>query len=59
MITLIGTGHVFNLTQQLLDIFDEIRPEIICVELDKQRYDAKYLNKQIHRSIKTNQKIFL
>ncbi len=43
MITLIGTGHVFNLSQQLLDIFDEIRPEIICVELDKQRYDALIL----------------
>jgi len=43
MITLIGTGHVFNLSQQLLDIFDEIRPEIICIELDKQRYDALIL----------------
>ncbi len=40
MIILIGTGHVFNLSQQLLDIFDEKRPDIICVELDKQRYNS-------------------
>ena len=40
MITIIGTGHVFNLSQQILDIFDEVRPDIICIELDKQRYDA-------------------
>ena len=40
MIILIGTGHVFNLSQGLLNIFDEKQPEILCVELDKQRYDA-------------------
>ena len=40
MIILIGTGHVFNLSQQLLDIFDEKQPDVICVELDKQRYNA-------------------
>lgn len=40
MITLIGTGHVFNLSQALLKIFDEKQPEILCVELDKQRYNA-------------------
>jgi pheromone shutdown protein TraB len=40
MIILIGTGHVFNLSLQLLDIFDEKQPDVICVELDKQRYNA-------------------
>jgi pheromone shutdown protein TraB len=40
MIILIGTGHVFNLSQQLLDIFDKKQPDVICVELDKQRYNA-------------------
>lgn len=40
MIILIGTGHVFNLSQQLLQIFNEKQPDIICVELDKQRYNA-------------------
>jgi len=40
MITLIGTGHVFNLSQALLNVFEEKQPEIICVELDKQRFNA-------------------
>lgn len=43
MITLIGTGHVFNLSQALLDIFEEKQPELLCVELDKQRYNALML----------------
>lgn len=43
MITLIGTGHVFNLSQALLNIFDEKQPDILCVELDKQRYSALML----------------
>jgi len=46
MITLIGTGHVFNLSQALIQIFDEKQPDIICVELDKQRYKS-LLMKQI------------
>jgi len=40
MITLIGTGHVFNLSQALLNIFDDVQPDFLCVELDKQRYNA-------------------
>ena len=43
MITLIGTGHVFDLSKALLDIFDEKQPELLCVELDKQRYHALML----------------
>lgn len=43
MITLIGTGHVFNLSQALINIFDEKQPEILCVELDTQRYNALLL----------------
>ena len=43
MITLIGTGHVFNLSQALINIFDERQPEILCVELDTQRYNALML----------------
>jgi len=43
MITLIGTGHVFDLRQGLLKIFDERNPDILCVELDKQRYNALML----------------
>ena len=40
MITLIGTGHIFDLSSALLSIFDEKEPEIIGVELDPQRYQA-------------------
>jgi len=40
MITLIGTGHVFNLSSALLKIFDEKSPDVVCVELDKQRFNA-------------------
>lgn len=43
MITLIGTGHVFNLSTALLSIFDTIEPDIVCVELDQQRYQAMVL----------------
>jgi pheromone shutdown protein TraB len=38
MITLIGTGHVFDLSQALLEILDERQPQVIGVELDRQRY---------------------
>jgi pheromone shutdown protein TraB len=40
MITLIGTGHVFDLSAALLSIFEEKNPEIVGVELDPQRYQA-------------------
>lgn len=40
MITLIGTGHIFDLSSRLIEIFDEKKPDLICVELDKQRYNA-------------------
>ena len=40
MITLIGTGHIFDLSEALLTIFDEKDPDVIGVELDPQRYQA-------------------
>ena len=40
MIVLIGTGHVFDLSSSLLKIFDEKNPDVVCVELDKQRFQA-------------------
>lgn len=40
MIVLIGTGHVFDLSSALLDVLNEKNPDIVCVELDKQRYNA-------------------
>ena len=57
MITLIGTGHVFNLTQPLLSIFDEKQPNIICVELDKQRFNALMLKQsdpEAYKKMKKN-----
>jgi len=45
MITLIGTGHVFDLSSALHTIFDEKQPDVICVELDKQRYNAILMKK--------------
>jgi pheromone shutdown-related protein TraB len=46
MIILIGTGHVFDLAQALLSVFDEEEPDCICVELDRQRYHQLLLKKQ-------------
>jgi pheromone shutdown protein TraB len=45
MITLIGTGHVFDLSAALLGIFEAIEPGIVCVELDQRRYQAMLLRK--------------
>ena len=45
MIILIGTGHVFNLSAALIDIFDEKKPDVLCVELDKERLNALLLKK--------------
>ena len=38
MITIIGTGHVFDLSSNLNFLFDKKKPDLICVELDKDRY---------------------
>jgi pheromone shutdown-related protein TraB len=40
MIILIGTGHVFDLSSAIQNILNEKNPDIICVELDKQRFKA-------------------
>ena len=56
MITLIGTGHVFNLSQALLNIFDEKQPELLCVELDKQRYNALMLKQSDPEGYKKHEK---
>jgi pheromone shutdown protein TraB len=53
MIILIGTGHVFDLSSALLRILDEKNPDVVCVELDKQRYNAlmmKLSNPQGYKS---------
>ncbi|EMR74103.1 putative PrgY-like protein, pheromone shutdown like protein [Thermoplasmatales archaeon SCGC AB-539-N05] len=40
MITVIGTGHVFNLSTAIMSTLTKIRPDMVCVELDQQRYNA-------------------
>ena len=56
MIVLIGTGHVFNLSSALLDILDEKNPELVCVELDKQRYNALMMKASSPEDYKTSSK---
>ncbi len=46
MITLIGTGHVFDLTAALQSVLDEKNPDVICVELDTQRYQTLLLRER-------------
>lgn len=40
MITLIGTGHIFNLNSTLNTLFTYIKPDLICVELDEGRFNT-------------------
>lgn len=56
MILLIGTGHVFDLSSALLDIFDEREPDAIAVELDKQRYNALMMKRADLDSYKKTEK---
>jgi len=56
MITLIGTGHVFDLSSALISAFDEREPEVICVELDKQRYNAIMVKRSNPESYKEARK---
>jgi pheromone shutdown-related protein TraB len=55
MIVLIGTGHVFNLSEALLSVFEEKQPEIVCVELDSQRYQALMLKESNPESYKNRE----
>jgi len=57
MITLIGTGHVFDLSSALIENLDEKKPDVICVELDKQRYNAlimKHTSPESYKNAKRN-----
>ena len=40
MITLIGVGHVFNIRPNIEHLITERMPNVVCVELDKFRYEA-------------------
>ena len=57
MITLIGTGHVFDLSSALTEIFDEKLPEVICIELDRQRLNTlmmKNTNPEEYKNARKN-----
>ena len=40
MITIIGTGHVFNISEQVAFIIKHVWPDAVLVELDESRYVA-------------------
>ncbi len=40
MITLIGVGHVFDIKRNVEQLILERNPNVVCVELDKVRYQA-------------------
>jgi len=40
MITLIGVGHVFVISENIRDLIRSRRPEVVCIELDPSRYRA-------------------
>ncbi len=40
MITLIGVGHVFDIRKNIEQIISQRMPSVVCVELDKFRYQA-------------------
>ena len=39
MITIVGTGHVFRLQEQMLFLVKHIWPDCVLVELDQTRYN--------------------
>ena len=55
MILLIGTGHVFNLSSALIQIFDERAPDVLCVELDAQRYQGLKMKKENPEAFESQQ----
>lgn len=40
MITIVGTGHVFNISKQIMFLIKHIWPDVVLVELDATRYNA-------------------
>lgn len=40
MITIVGVGHVFAISESVKDLIRSRRPEVVCLELDSGRYKA-------------------
>ncbi|OGS42212.1 MAG: hypothetical protein A3K67_02420 [Euryarchaeota archaeon RBG_16_62_10] len=49
MITLIGVGHVFAISDSVKELIRARRPEVVCLELDPARYEALARRDQTHR----------
>ena len=45
-ILLIGTVHVFDLSNELVALFDKEKPDVICVEFDETRYRSAITGKR-------------
>lgn len=56
MLTLIGTGHVFDLSSSLIKILDEKNPDMICIELDEERYELLINKYSDFKKYKNNRK---
>lgn len=56
MIILLGTGHVFDLSSAVCEVLEEEQPDVIGVELDRQRYQALMMKQQDPESYKMLQK---
>ena len=39
VLTLVGTCHVFNIKHQIKNLIVQLKPQAVCVELDKKRLD--------------------
>jgi len=40
MLTLLGVGHVFKLGERITEIIREKKPDLVCLEADKDRFEA-------------------
>lgn len=54
MITLIGTNHLLPIKTYLYEQFDIIKPDLICVELDENRYHFMQKSLKQKHSLKHN-----
>jgi pheromone shutdown-related protein TraB len=64
-IHLVGTAHVSKVSKdEVKEIINEIHPDTVCIELDKQRYESlknpdKFKNQDITKVIKDHQSGYL
>lgn len=50
MITIVGVGHVFAISENIRNIIKARRPDLVCLELDPGRYNA-LMNRQDVRTL--------